>query len=138
MAQTYLKLLEDLRGQMDEDAQLVQIQHFMQDGAPPHYALIVREFLNDFFENWIERRGSVEWPARSCDITWCDFFLWSYLKDRVYARKLKTVPESRDIIEDEFDILRGQAAIISRTCRSVARWCHLCIYANDYQFENRM
>jgi len=39
--QTYLELLEDLRAQMDVDPDLANIEHFMQDGAPPHYALIV-------------------------------------------------------------------------------------------------
>jgi hypothetical protein len=47
--QTYLDMLEDLRGQMDEDPALASIVHFMQDGAPPHYALIVRQFLGACF-----------------------------------------------------------------------------------------
>jgi len=47
--QTYLEMLEDLRGQMDEDPALASIVHFMQDDAPPHYALIVRQFLDTRF-----------------------------------------------------------------------------------------
>ncbi|MFW5443335.1 MAG: hypothetical protein ACKE51_03370 [Methylococcaceae bacterium] len=54
---------------------------FQQDGAPPHYALIVRQWLNDTFPGaWIGRRGPMEWPARSPDLTPCDFFLWGVLK----------------------------------------------------------
>jgi hypothetical protein len=31
---------------------------FMQDGAPPHYAIRVRDWLDDMFpDRWIERRG---------------------------------------------------------------------------------
>jgi hypothetical protein len=38
---------------------------FQQDGASPHYARQVREFLDDVFPDaWIGRRGSIEWPAR--------------------------------------------------------------------------
>ena len=31
------------------------------------------------------RRGSHEWPARSPDLTPCDFFLWGWLKEQVYS-----------------------------------------------------
>lgn len=45
-AKSYLKLLEDLLVQMDNDPTLENIQHFMQDGPPPQYELIAREFLD--------------------------------------------------------------------------------------------
>ena len=49
---------------------------FMQDGAPPHFAIVVREWLNAQFPGkWMGRRGSYEWPARNPDLTPCDFFL---------------------------------------------------------------
>lgn len=38
-AETYLELLEDLRGRMDGDPDLAHIIHFMQDGVPPHITL---------------------------------------------------------------------------------------------------
>ncbi|VEN42073.1 unnamed protein product, partial [Callosobruchus maculatus] len=42
---------------------------FQQDGAPPHYQMNVRQYLNQIFPNrWIGRRGSMEWPARSPDL----------------------------------------------------------------------
>ena len=50
---------------------------FQQDGAPAHYALDVRAWLDSKFENqWIGRGGPIEWPPRSPDLTPCDFFLW--------------------------------------------------------------
>ena len=58
---------------------------FQQDGAPPHWGLIVGDFLNETFPNrWIGRNGPTPWPPRSPDITPLDFFLWGYVKDRVY------------------------------------------------------
>jgi hypothetical protein len=49
----------------------------MQDGAPPHFALDVRDWLDRRFSGrWLCRRGPHEWPARSPDLTPCDFFLW--------------------------------------------------------------
>lgn len=50
---------------------------FQQDGAPPHYAMPVRQFLNETFPaRWIGRRGQMmEWPPRSLDLTPLGFFL---------------------------------------------------------------
>lgn len=48
---------------------------FQQDGAPPHYGVDVRQYLSEVFPGrWIGRRGSIEWPARSPDLTPLDFF----------------------------------------------------------------
>ena len=65
---------------------------FQQDGAPPHWGLIVRDFLNETFPNrWIRRNGPTPWPPRSPDITPLDFFLWGYVKDRVYRTPVRDV-----------------------------------------------
>ncbi|GFT95276.1 uncharacterized protein NPIL_460641 [Nephila pilipes] len=49
--------------------------YFQQDGAPPHYHRDVRSFLDGILPNsWIGRRGFVEYPPRSPDITPLDFF----------------------------------------------------------------
>lgn len=48
---------------------------FQQDGAPPHYGVEVRHYLDEIFPNkWIGRRGAIEWPPRSPDLTPLDFF----------------------------------------------------------------
>jgi hypothetical protein len=57
---------------------------FQQDVAPPHFALPVRHYLNNWFpRRWIGRRGPIKWPARSPDLTPLDYFLWGYLKSKV-------------------------------------------------------
>ena len=73
---------------------------FQQDGAPPHWGLIVRDFLNETFPNrWIGRNGPTPWPPRSPDITPLDFFLWGCVKDRVYRTPVRDVEtlQSRQI-----------------------------------------
>ena len=63
-----------------------------QDGAPPHYAIAVREILDDHLQNRrVGRKGPIEWPARSPDLIACDYWLWGYLKEKVYARKPQDV-----------------------------------------------
>ena len=67
---------------------------FMQDGAPPHFAIVVREWLNAHFpRRWMGRRGPHERPARSPNLTPCDFFLWGWLKEQVNSTKRTTLEE---------------------------------------------
>ena len=69
---------------------------FQQDGAPPHWHLQVRAFLNENLpDRWIGRISDRDyalnsWPARSPDLSVCDFFLWGCIKDRVYVPPLPT------------------------------------------------
>ena len=62
---------------------------FQQDGAPPHWKLSVRAYLNENLPGrWIGRAGNddsvlLKWPPRSSDLTPCDFFLWGYVKGLV-------------------------------------------------------
>lgn len=129
-------MLEDLRGQMDNDSTLANIRHFMQGEASSHYALCVREFVNDHFGEWIGRRRIFEWPARSCDLTPCDFFMWVLLKDRVFARAPSSLPELRTAIEDEFENIRGHLNMLRLTCLSVAKRCLQSIDQDRHQFEH--
>ena len=64
---------------------------WFQDGAPSHRSRIVTQRLNTLFPNkLVSLNQPIEWPARSPDLTPCDFFLWGYLKNKVFA----TVPPS--------------------------------------------
>ena len=48
--------------------------NFQQDGAPPHFATAVRNFLDETFpDKWIGRRGPIEFSPRYPDITPMDF-----------------------------------------------------------------
>ncbi|KAE9536207.1 hypothetical protein AGLY_007430 [Aphis glycines] len=50
-----------------------------------HYTIPVREYLDrEYPGKWIGRRGPIEWPPRSPDLTPIDFFLWGHLKTVVY------------------------------------------------------
>ena len=51
---------------------------FQQDGTPPHWATVVRDYLDDTFDgNWCDRSGPIMWPPNSPDLTPTDFFsLW--------------------------------------------------------------
>jgi hypothetical protein len=88
----YLDMLENFA--MPQLEELGNEIMFQQDGAPPHWSLIVRHFLTETMPGrWIGRGGPIPWPPRSPDITPLDFFLWGYVKDRVYATKVQNLVE---------------------------------------------
>jgi len=90
-------LTEWLLPQLNEDS----VDFILQmNGAPPHFHRQVREFLNQHLpQRWIGRGTDddqmlLAWPPRSPDATPCDFFLWGYVKDQVYAPPLPaSIPE---------------------------------------------
>jgi len=82
---------------------------FQQDGAPAHYGRDVRAYLDAVFvDRWIGRRGAIEWPARSPDLTPLDYFLWGYLKDRVYKTKPQNLAELQQRIIDECALIPAE------------------------------
>jgi hypothetical protein len=70
-----------------------------------------------FEGRWIGRRGPLEWPARSPDLTLPDFFLWGVLKDLVYKNKHRNVDQLKDTIRDKFADISVE--LFRKTCLSV-------------------
>lgn len=67
---------------------------FQQDGARPHTSDETIGVLRaQFGPRVISARTDVPWPPRSCDLTPLDYFLWGYVKDKVYANAPATIPE---------------------------------------------
>ena len=93
---------------------------FQQDGAPAHYKKEVRHYLNENLPNRsIRRRGSIEWPARSPDLTPLDFFFWGVMKINVYTRKIKNLVHLKAVIVVECQKINGDPALLRKVCYSV-------------------
>ena len=61
-----IEALENQRGADGNPYLNENLLHFQQDGAPAHYVLPVRQWLDNRYPNqWIGRRGPIEWPPRS-------------------------------------------------------------------------
>ena len=109
---------------------------FQQDGAPPHYANVVRDALNEKLPGrWMGRRGPIEWPARSPDLSPLDFFLWGYIKDKVYQTRLKSIDELKRAVLREIRKLDGQKDLLKRVCASVTARADQCIDNGGGHFE---
>lgn len=50
----------------------------------------------------------LEWAAYSPDMNPCDFFLWGYLKSKVYKHNPKTLEELAELIRREADAIPEQ------------------------------
>ena len=110
-----------------------------QDGALAHRLIQVRDRLNEVFGNnhIIGLGHNVEWPPRSPDLTPCDYFLWGYLKDKIFATPPHDIDALRQRIIEEFDALRQQPALISRAVRDMHRRTLLCVERNGGHVEGR-
>ena len=108
---------------------------FQQDRAAAHYGREVRAYLDTQFPHrWIGRRGEIEWPARSPDLTPLDYFLWGYLKRKVYS----TQPESLDELQNR--ILQEATLIDREMIRNAVTHFYnriaFCQEAQGFQFEH--
>lgn len=59
----------------------------------------------------VSLRGDIGWPARSPDLSMCDFFLSGYLKDKVFRHRPHTIEDLKQKITEEIE------AIPVETCR---------------------
>jgi len=59
----------------------------------------VTDVLNERFPDvWIGRGGPIPWPPRRPDLSPPDFFLWGYIKNIVYAKKIRNIQHLQDRI----------------------------------------
>lgn len=108
---------------------------FQQDGAPAHYGRNVRAFLDEEFQGrWIGRRGTIEWPAQSPDLTPLDFFLWGYLKGKIYQTKPDDLADLRNRIVAETAAISPE--MIRRATSCFYDRLALCQEVNGLHFEH--
>ena len=64
---------------------------FQQDDATCYTANKTIQLLHETFPGRVlSRFGDRNWPPRSCDLTPLNFFLWGYLKSKVYVNNPTT------------------------------------------------
>lgn len=108
------------------------LQH---DGAPPHYFVGARNFLDHHYvDRWIGRGGPVEWPARSPDLTPCDYFLWGYIKNMVYTTPPTTAQDMRQRIRAAFQQVQHERMLFNLQ-EHYSRRLEICLEKNGQNFE---
>ncbi|XP_031330713.1 uncharacterized protein LOC116161496 [Photinus pyralis] len=113
----------------------------LQDGAPPHWHNEVRDWLNLTVPyRWIGRKGPNDracfaWPPRSPDLTPCDFYLWGFIKDRVYVPPLPAdLPDLRNRIETAVAAITNETLI--KVWEELAYRLDVCQVTNGAHIEH--
>lgn len=106
------------------------------DGAPAHFAVIVRNYLNNTYPTWIGRGGTIAWPPRSPDLTPLDYFLWGTIKQKVYVDVPNTREELIEKILQVGDVMRADKAMIKRATQHVSIRATACLQQNGGHFES--
>ena len=72
---------------------------------------------------------------RSPDSTPCNFFLWGYLKDRVYSAPLQNITALRGSILNQVQTLRPQGQLIRRTFQTMQNRARICLQQREGHVE---
>jgi len=128
-AQRYVFMLENFfepkLQELSEQTNLGEIW-FQQDGATAHTARISMTKLRQMFPTrLVSLRGDLGWPARSPDLSICDFFLWGYLKEKVFRHRPHTLQELKRRIIEEVNAIPNQ--MCQNAARSFQNRLHQCI-----------
>lgn len=106
------------------------------DGCPAYYGVQVRQWLDEtYLQQWIGRRGTVLWPAKSPDITPLDFYLSGTLKGKVYRTRVNTRHELIERINIAFTEMKENRHKIYTVINSTFQQCQSCIENNGGHFE---
>ena len=107
---------------------------FQQDGAPPHWGSHVRRFLDATFPNrWTGRDGPTLWPPRSPDINPLDFFLWGYVKGKVFSTPVPDITNLKAKITDAFATITEY--MLQNTWREIYYRLHVLVQQKEHMLK---
>jgi AraC-like DNA-binding protein len=112
----------------EEEIYLAWLQ---QDNAPAHNSKSTKRQLEMYFGERIIGKGL--WPPRSPDLTPPDFFLWGFLKDKVYVNNPKTLEELKANINVQIASIQPQ--LLEKVISSAVQRAELCSMMNGAHFQ---
>jgi len=121
-----------LVNQLDDEE--LSIGYFQQDGATSHTSHANMAEIHSFFGDRVISKGLR--PPRSPDLTPPDYFLWRYLKGRVYRNKPRTTDALKSNITEEIQAVT--ADVLARTFQNMARRVRSCLDANGGHFQHML
>lgn len=105
--------------------------YFQQDGAPAHRHENVQEWLNSKFGSRFLNKDM--WPPRSPDLNPCDFFLWGYLKDKIYVQMPQTIDELKRLINEEIQSINS--ITLNRVFENMTKRCKSILEKDGQHIE---
>lgn len=111
---------------------------FQQDGASAHTSWASLTKLRHLFPGHvISLRGDVAWPPRSPrspDLAPCDYFLWGYIKSKVYIKKPRTVLDLKEATRREVEAVPRQ--MVQQVMSKLQDRLHECVRRNGHHLED--
>jgi len=114
---------------------------FQQDGAPPHTTRDNLQLLNEWYGPRVIARNypatfncGLAWPPYSPDLSPLDFFLWGYVKDKVYQEP----PQNLDDLRKKISAIVKKIPVemCKKTIDSFQERIKGCITTKGRHFEN--
>ena len=101
---------------------------YQQDGATSHIAREIIFLLNPLFPQiLISRHGDVNWPPISPEAI-PDFYLWGYIKEKVYINKSDTISQLKRNIQEENREVNGNT--LTKATENVEKKLEICCREN--------
>ena len=130
----YLEMLQNFFWPKHLRTENYKKYYFQQDGARPHTAKIVQSWLTSkFLSKFIAK---FDWPPRSPDLNPCDFFLWGYLKSKVYNPLPVNIDQLKANIQREIKNINKN--ILKSVFLDFLKRCKLVIDLKGSHFENKL
>ena len=90
------------------------------------------DMLEDFFGDRFISKNL--WPPRSLDLTILDFYLWGYLKDKVYEGNPQTIDNLKiSVIQRMQEIT---PSMLKRFSKNMLKQVQLCLLEKGGHFEH--
>lgn len=108
-----------------------------QDGATAHTTIQVRNWLQQTFPaRHISRLTNFPWPARSPDLSVMDFFVWGFIKDKVFADNHQelTIHDLKTAIIAAFASIDNN--MLCRAFDNFIKRCQECVDNNGRHVHN--
>ena len=106
-----------------------------QDSATANTAKASLDTLKaKFSDRLISQKTAFPWPARSPDLSPLDFFLWGFLKGRIYRVQPQTLTELKDSISEVLGTITPE--LCQQVIANMRRRLQLCDQLGGRHFEH--
>ncbi len=103
-----------------------------QGNATAHTVTDTLNMLKEFFDNRLISKN--HWPLRCPDLSPADYFLWGFLKDRVYMNTPQTLEDLRRNTTAEIDHITPN--MLKKVHANMVKRARVCIAADGKHFEH--
>jgi len=130
----YMEIFNTIVNQLNDEK--LSIVHFRQDGETSHTSHARLPEIQSFFDDRVISKGI--WPPHSTDLTPPDYFLWGYLKGRVYQNKPRTTDSLKANFTEEIQAVTAEVLARNFQNTRMARRVQSCLDANGVHFQHML